>query len=203
MSEIGILAYGSLIEDPGPKLKPFITRRIENIETPFQIEFARTSKTRDGAPTVVPVDKGGSSVRGTILFLKEVLSIEQAMDLLWRRETRNECSDMHYEHLTNPGVDQVVVEKISDIANIDIVLYTRIRANIKDPNAKKLASLAIKSAKGDAGANREDGISYLLMLKRQNISTPLMQAYEEDILHKTGTSSLEDALKKIRKEIDT
>ncbi|MFU8767967.1 MAG: hypothetical protein ACNA7I_09975, partial [Candidatus Methanoperedens sp.] len=51
---------------------------------------------------------------------------------------------------------------------------------ITDPNASKLADLAVKSAKAKAGRTGKDGISYLLSVKRQGISTPLMQEYEKD-----------------------
>ena len=51
---IGILAYGSLIDDPGREIEPLIIRRLKGVETPFQIEFARSSSTRDGAPTLIP-----------------------------------------------------------------------------------------------------------------------------------------------------
>ena len=37
MSNIGILAYGSLIDYPGKEIKELIDSRIENIETPFKI----------------------------------------------------------------------------------------------------------------------------------------------------------------------
>lgn len=50
MSTVGILAYGSLIEEPGKEIEPRIIRRINDIETPFPIEFARSSKSRGGAP---------------------------------------------------------------------------------------------------------------------------------------------------------
>jgi hypothetical protein len=41
--KIGILAYGSLIDDPGAKIEPFIFHRVV-CRTPFKVEFARTSK---------------------------------------------------------------------------------------------------------------------------------------------------------------
>jgi len=53
MSGIGILAYGSLIIDPGPEIGPLIVRRITTV-TPFVVEYARLSRTRGGAPTLVP-----------------------------------------------------------------------------------------------------------------------------------------------------
>jgi len=54
------LAYGSLIDDPGSEIQPVIARLIEGVETPFKVEFARSSEKRDGAPTLVPVKEGGA-----------------------------------------------------------------------------------------------------------------------------------------------
>jgi hypothetical protein len=54
---IGILAYGSLIGNPGFEIEPHITRRIA-CRTTFKVEFARTSKTRTSGPTLIPYDEG-------------------------------------------------------------------------------------------------------------------------------------------------
>lgn len=198
MSTIGILAYGSLIEEPGKEIAPLIRKRIEGIETPFSIEFARSSSKRNGAPTVVPVENGGCPVTATILVLEAGVSLEKAKDLLWRRETRNECSDKHYTPPSEPSPNKMVVEILKTFAAIDIVLYTKLGANIENLNAAKLADLAIKSAKTEAGQTEKDGISYLISVKWQRISTPLMPDYENEILRKTGASSLEDALTRCR-----
>jgi hypothetical protein len=198
MSSIGILAYGSLIEDPGKEIEPLVRERRERIETPFSIEFARSSSTRDGAPTVVPVESGGSRVNATILVLEAGVSLEKAEDLLWRRETRNEHSDRHYRAPSEPSPDKMVVARLENVAGIEVVLYTKLGANITDPSAAKLADLAIKSAKAKAGKTGKDGISYLMSVKRQGISTPLMPGYEAEVLRKTGASSLEGALSRCR-----
>ncbi|MGD8176910.1 hypothetical protein [Marinimicrobium sp. ARAG 43.8] len=195
MNRVGILAYGSLIEDPGTEIKPLISERKEKVETPFSIEFARSSSTRDGAPTVVPVESGGSSVHATILILDAAVSLEKAQDLLWRRETRNETTNRHYTPPVEPNPNRMVVEKLDNFTGIDVVIYTKLGANITDRSAAKLADLAIKSAKEKAGKAGKDGISYLLSVKRQGISTPLMKEYENEILQKTNTSSLEGALR--------
>ena len=55
MEKIGILAYGSLIDDPGIEIEPLIKKRIKNIQTPFKIEIARKSTTRGDGPTLIPV----------------------------------------------------------------------------------------------------------------------------------------------------
>ena len=194
MSSVGILVYGSLIEDPGKEITPLIRERRERIDTPFSIEFARSSSTRDGAPTVVPVESGGCPVHATILVLGAGVSLDKAKDLLWRRETRNECSDKHYHPPSRPSPNKMVVERLSNFEGIDVVLYTKLGANITDLSAAKLADLAIKSAKAEAGRTGKDGISYLISVKRQGITTPLMPGYEDEILQKTGASSLEEAL---------
>ena len=200
MSSVGILAYGSLIEEPGKEIAPLIRERKERIKTPFSIEFARSSSTRDGAPTVVPVESGGGPVYATILVLDASVNLEKAQDLLWRRETRNECTDKHYAPPSQPNPNRMVVEKLENFAGLGVVLYTKLGANITDPNGAKLADLSVKSAKAAAGRTGKDGISYLLSVKRQEISTPLMQEYEKEILRKTGTSSLEDALSRCREQ---
>ncbi|MGQ4878909.1 hypothetical protein ACOJCM_10110 [Billgrantia sp. LNSP4103-1] len=198
MSSIGILAYGSLIEDPGKEIEPHIRERRERIVTPFAIEFARSSSTRNGAPTVVPVESGGCRVHATILVLGEGISLEKAEDLLWRRETRNECTDKHYSAPSEPSPNKMIVERLENVAGTEVVLYTKLGANITEPSAAKLADLAIKSAKGKAGKAGKDGISYLMSVKRQGISTPLMPGYEDEVLRKTGASSLEEALSRCR-----
>jgi hypothetical protein len=46
--------------------------------------------------------------------------------------------------------------------------------------------------------NGRDGISYLLDAKRNGIVTPLSAPYELEILRRTETTTLGDALTKIR-----
>jgi len=75
---------------------------IPNIETPFPVEFARTSSSRDGAPTLVPVERDGSPVRAVIFALDSEVMASEGADLLWRRETR-ETGDRHYKPKPNAG----------------------------------------------------------------------------------------------------
>ena len=201
MNNIGILAYGSLIEDPGIELKPLICERIKNVETPFNIEFARSSSSRDRAPTVVPVSGFGSPVKAIIMVLHEGISLEKAKDLLWRRETRKEGSSKHYSAPETPSPNKVVVATIPKFCGVEVVLYTQIGANIESPTPQKLATLAIESAGSNAGSQGKDGISYLMSVKNQNIETPLMKEYEAEILRLVGTDSLSEALAIVRKKI--
>ena len=132
MCRLGILAYGSLIEEPGNEIKPIIRERIAGVETPFCIEFARSSSTRDGAPTVIPVENGGARVRATILVLEESTPTETAKDLLWRRETRNESTNNHYKKPVSPNPNSMVVEELAHFGGVETVLYTKLGANIED-----------------------------------------------------------------------
>jgi cation transport regulator ChaC len=198
MTRIGILAYGSLIDDPGKELEPLIRERVSNVQTPFSVEFARSSSSRDGAPTLVPVEDGGAQVQGVILVLDPTAEVRRATDLLWRRETRNECSDKHYCPPANPGPNAVVVEHLQNLVDVETVLFTKIGANIKNRSPEHLADLAICSARRVAGARRLDGISYLISVKKQGIQTPLLPDYEAAILRKADAQTLDEAYDKIR-----
>src|ERR1017187_35095 len=76
---IGILAYGSLMSDPGPELLRVLTKRIATT-TPFPVEYARLSRTRGGAPTVVPC-KFGRTVSAEVLVPSEDGSLAEGKRL--------------------------------------------------------------------------------------------------------------------------
>ena len=199
MTRIAILAYGSLIEDSGTELEPLICERFEDVETPFSVEFARTSSTRDGAPTLVPVKVGGATVKkGVLLVLNATVDRTRAEDLLWRRETRNEFSNKHYSRPNNPGADHVLIEHTEDLAGVKTVLFTKIGANIERLTPESLADLAICSARREAGAKGTDGINYLASVIKQGIQTPLLPEYKAAILRKTGADDLDEAHRLIR-----
>ena len=192
MSNIGILAYGSLIVDPGKEIQSRIDN-IKDVMTPFKVEFARKSKTRNYAPTLIPVKEGGANVEATILILKEEVSAKEAKDMLYRRETHKICSKERYTQPAHPNPNEVYIKEIEDFHGVKIVIYTEIGKNIDNPTPKKLAELAIKSACSIAGKKREDGISYLINAKCNGIKTPLMPEYEKEILKQTNTRSLHKA----------
>jgi hypothetical protein len=198
MQHLGILAYGSLIGDPGSELGPATTRRVTGVTTPFPVEFARSSRTRGGGPTLVPVDDGGANVEAVILVLDESVSLEQAKDMLWRRETHQEASGKPYPSKANPGSDDVVIRDLKDLKGIEHVLYTEIGANIPlaSRTPRRLALLAIESVPV-VGRNGLDGISYLLDAKAKGVSTPMMGDYEAEILRRTETTSLEAARRRL------
>ncbi len=66
--------------------------------TPFGIEFARSSRTRDGAPVLVPVGTSGTPVSGVIMLLREGISEQEVMDRLYRREIHRVGSWKCYDH---------------------------------------------------------------------------------------------------------
>ena len=203
MARIAILAFGSLIDEPGKEINPLIRERIKDVRTPFSIEFARSSKKRCGAPTLIPVDVGGSPVNAVLLVLDAAIGLGEAKSLLWRRETRKVCSGKTYSRPALPGQNQVVVECIQSYHGCDVALYTNIGANIEPLTACHLADLAIKSAGGKAGGDRKDGISYLASMIRNGIITPLLPGYKAAILRKTGAGNLDEAHSRILKRIDS
>jgi len=190
---VGILAYGSLIADPGWEIEEVRAETIKGIATPFHIEYARSSTGRGGAPTFVPY-KGGGEVFAQIFIVDT--SVENAADRLYRREIDAVGSDRNYKHSENPGQNTIIVDRLEGQFGLDVVLYTRIAATIDEPNAVKLAQLAVKSvAEADPG---RDGITYLMKAMEAGINTPLTEAYADEIKRITGSSDLSDALTKVK-----
>ena len=198
--KIAILAYGSLIPNPGDELKKHITQVIHNVETPFNIEFSRTSKTRNNAPTLAVVEGYGSKVKGGLLELNQDIDLVNAESMLWRRETWEINSQKNYSPPQVVTVNTMVVERVYKFHGFDIVLYTKLGENLPNTNAKDLAKLAIASAKSESGNQKRDGISYLIDVIAYGISTPLMAEYEYEILRQTKSKNLNDAYQNSRAE---
>lgn len=193
--KIGILAYGSLITDSGKEIAPLIIDKID-CKTPFKVEFARTSKSRDGAPTLIPY-KTGNEVKAVILVLENSTNLTYAKSILWRRE-RHQFDDKDYIEITNPTINQVEVKCINEFENVETVIYTSIGKNIEgELTAEKLSELAIKSILGKAGEEKKDGIRYLNDSKNNSIITNLSKIYEQSILNITETETLEEAIIKL------
>ena len=194
MKRIGILAYGSLIDNPGPELGPNTVAKIKDVYTPFMVEFARKSQSCNYAPTLVPVTEGGASVKGVILILRDGISETEAKNMLWRRETN--CFDTRkiYQPHANPGDNKVYAEPLEHFKGINVVYYTRIAANIQPLTPAHLAKLAIQSVSLKKKDQERDGISYLINAKANGIQTPLMPAYEQEILQRMNAKNLEEAL---------
>ena len=195
MHHVGVLAYGSLITEPGWELDDVTDRRVDDVPTPFRVEFARASNGRGGAPTLVPVDVGGAEVRATILVLRTGTSLTEARNITYRREIgRIGDSERLYVHKESPGKDDVVLRVLNDFTGIDRVIYTDICATI--PVSKRtgfhLAGLAIESV-AKAGPCK-DGITYLRNALSAGITTPLSDEYRKEVLRMTNAATLEKAL---------
>jgi hypothetical protein len=189
--KIGILAFGSLINDPGSELEPKITMRI-NTTTPFAVEYARISgETRGGAPTLVP-HENCSPVSAQILILDDASSIDEAKDMLWRRETGKIGTGEKYSGGRLPN--SVLVPAVTDSPYVEMLLYTDFHdeAKIPNPNPQELAKLAIESVK--KAKDGMDGITYLVNAITSGVKTQLTEDYKAEILRQTNTQSLEDAL---------
>lgn len=187
---VGILAFGSIAEEPGAELAAAVARRIE-VQTPFAVEFARSSHTRDGAPTLVPVSKGGARVPASVLVFDEPVTVADARAMLYRRETGR-------LHEKGAGSGVTWIAELAGFAGTNTCLYTALQANIHPLTVEKLAELALRSAAASAGAERRDGISYLQQQKRRGLVTPLMPAYEQALLTCTGADDLADAWERAR-----
>ncbi len=192
---IGVIAYGSLVYDPGRELEDATAERRYGLRTPFRVEFARSSKNRGGAPTLVPVAQGGGYVECVLLVLKESCTLNPARDMVYRRE-KSKVGDESVKYLPNPSnSDQVYIEIIPDWGGADYALYTRIQPNISQLNPEKLAELAIQSV--STATRGKDGVSYLLGAMRAGVRTPLTEDYVGRILAKTATDSLTAALEQL------
>jgi len=197
VSSIGILAYGSLVRDPGIEIGPVIVQRI-SARTPFPVEYARFSGTRGGAPTVVP-HSSGNPVTAEVLVLSDSMSLEEAKNLLWRRETRNEGSGRAYQERFGPNA--VLVRDSPGFCNLDHVLYTDFNPSGKltAPDPRELARAAVESvAKAMSG---KDGISYLMDLISAGVVTALTARYQKEILIVTNSGSLREALNTVTMRI--
>jgi hypothetical protein len=193
--KVGILAFGSLIRDPGPELRPKIAMRIKT-KTPFGVEYGRYSgKTRGGAPTLVPHPQG-SPVDAEILVLDNDVNIEEATKMLWRRETGR--SDTSETYTRGTSANSVLVERFGNDGCVETVLYTDFNGDgkIDNPTAVALAEHAIRSV--TEAQEGKDGITYLADAIICGIETPLTSAYRDEILRLSGTKSLHEALSTIK-----
>ncbi len=189
---VGVLAYGSLIDDPGEELAAVTTEIVRNVLSPIPVEFGRMSKSRGYAPTLVPHPEG-ACVRAAIRKLD--CSVEEAVDMLWRRETRTADRSRGYPGARPDQLNAVQVEKIVGHEVCETLLYTKIGANVDPLTAEHLAELAI----GSVGIAKPglDAISYLMSAVANGIETRLSRAYELEILRQTEAPDLGTALDRL------
>jgi hypothetical protein len=201
--KIGILAFGSLIDNPGEEIKELETERI-NCTTPFKIEFARISSSRDKAPTLVPVKENskGKKTNATIIIIDENIKLDNAKSILWRRECHKNNRNEKFVERKNPTSKNVLVLELENFCNVEKVIYTSFLPQNEYQNLtpEKLADFAIESILSKSGVEKKDGIRYLQSTKRYGIITENSQEYEKQILLKTNTESLEEAIEKLDKQ---
>jgi hypothetical protein len=191
---VGILAFGSLIDEPGNEISEIEIARIP-CKTPFNVEFARTSSTRGNAPTLIPVENISHPVDAVIIVLSNNTDIENAKSILYRREVRENDRLKTYIHSESPGINTVIIKVCNNFMGVATVLYTSIRCNIQQPlTGELLAYYSIKSILSRAGQEEKDGLRYLLAAKRNGIRTGLSDEYERQILLQTDSESLEEAI---------
>ncbi len=192
-SKIGILAYGSLLADPGEEIDEMTVGRIP-VTTPFPIEYARSSRGRAGAPTLVPVPEGcGARVQAQILLLRPALRVDSAIHILYRRETNRvgETGVYYVEEKQQEKNDPVLIKTVDDLGGVPHVLYTWLHPNLDlvldvglsmESKAAHLAHLAVDSVTAEAYAEDRDGIRYLADSIAHGICTPLTDAYRAAVL---------------------
>ena len=198
MGKIGILAYGSVIDKPDKEIEAAMEVGAEiRINTDFKIEFARKSSTRADAPTLAVVTEGGSSVLGKLFILKSEITLQEAKNLLFRRENDKVGA---LSVVYSESIDWIKIKEHSPSHGCDKIIYASMKQNIPIPTAKLLAELAISSTKKHPMKNgvRADGIQYLYNVKKMGIVTPLIADYEKEILSQLRVDSLEQALEKTK-----
>ena len=133
---------------------------------------------------------------GEILVLNDADSVDEARNMLWRRERSIEGSGKTYEE--GNGKNNVLVREWADSPWVEHVLYTDFHpeGKVATPQAAELATKAIQSVKTAKPAM--DGITYLKNNLASGIKTKLTADYEAEILRQTKTNSLEEALRKAK-----
>jgi len=213
---LAILAYGSLLADPGAELAPAIVDR-RPVQTPFAVEYARcSSRSRAGAPTLVKVDEPGigATVQAQLLLLCDDITVEAARDMLYRRETHHvgELNRKYDEIKAQLTPDAVRIEQLDDFAGVQVVLYADLSANLgfildtalpPEDKAKKLARLAVNSVTWKTFEVGTDGIRYLADAICHGIHTPLTEAYRAAVLRCADEApDLETARQRIARKKD-
>ena len=134
---VGILAFGSLIDNPGAEIEAVLVGRKPNVRTPFGVEFGRTSIKRGGTPTLVPLQQGGRPVLAQILLVS--VSEKEAKDRLWRREVNRIGQGGHYTHSANPGPNTLVIDRYENFEGVEVVLAARFAPTIVPHRAETAA----------------------------------------------------------------
>jgi len=198
-SDTGVLAYGSLLADPGAELAALIEQRTP-VRTPFPVEYVRSSPTRAGAPVLVPMPEGyGATVPAEVWTLNPEVDRSLAETLLYRRELDLPDEPYLFYSPEATATDGLAIEALEDFAGLPTVLYAAPAPNLPEvipadvpvsDKASFLARRAIASVTPETHAAEHDGITGLAAALRQGAITPLTRPYCEAVLRLTGTSDL-------------
>lgn len=170
---VAIMAYGSLLYEPGAGLAMVIVGR-RPCRTPFPVEYGRASRRWGGGPVLVPHERGGP-VDGALLLLADEVDLGTAVELLADREGLD----------GSRGV--VEVDMPGDRLVITACLPRNLPAPDMDPDA--LARRAVTSARNGP----RNGVAYLNGALRAGIVTPASEAYARGVLERVGAQSLDEA----------
>lgn len=216
---LAVLAYGSLLADPGAELVPVIVDR-RPVQTPFAVEYARCSSSRAGAPTLVKMEEPGigAPVQAQLLLLHDDATVEAARHMLYRRETNRvgeksvTYDDERQRKRRNAGKDAIVIETLWDFEGVRAVLYADLLpsddsllddAISPEDKANKLACLARQSVTRETFCSQRDGIRYLADAIRHGIQTPLTDLYRCAVLRLADDApNLEEARLRIAGQRD-
>ena len=211
-ASFGILAYGSLIANPGKEVEEITERSIENVMTPFEVEYARKSSGRHGAPTLVPVPKGkGGNVQAQIFVLTADVDEQKACDVLYRREINKVRSDKVYvDEKQRKKANGVVIDPMNGFEGFSKVFSTTLKANFEEilddelspqEKAEVLAKAAVESVTEETYPRNRDGIRYLADAIDNGIQTPLTEAYRLAVVASVdGAENLDQARKIVARQ---
>jgi hypothetical protein len=174
---LAILAYGSLLDEPGAELAALITGR-EPCTTPFPVEYGRASERWNGGPVLVPHPAGGP-VEGALLLLAPGVELGWAVEALRAREGIPDAR----------GVVQVAIE------GPRTVLVASLPRNLPMPDMDP-GRLAERAARSVAGGER-NGVAYLRRAMASGVRTPRTAAYAQAVMALAGAASLEVAERRL------
>jgi hypothetical protein len=167
---VAVLAYGSLIGEPGPRLAAMIADR-ETVTTPFPVEFGRASR-RWGDGPVLTVDPRGAPVAGRLLVLHASVGLGDAVMTLAEREG---CP---------PGPAIVQVDLGRPLTVLACALPRNLSRRMIEPDA--LADRALASLVHGP----RNGVAYLAAALEAGIATPRIGPYAEAVLERAGAADL-------------
>ena len=186
--KLGILAFGSLLSNPGKEISRHIVERIP-YTTPFRLEYVMCS-TLQGDPPTLGRWQGGKRVQ-TFILLLDIDATEKGLA-------------MAKEILRKQVGGSISVKWDERSRDFRTLIYHSLRPKgiALPPSPRKLARLAVRSVVvcKEMGVPQRNGIRYLLNNIENGIITPLTEEYKKEILLVTRTETLEEAKRKLLRE---